>query len=311
MVVAGMRIAILGSGGVGGYYGALLAASGNDVTFIARGDHLAALQERGLQVHSVHGDISLKPVQATDDASRVGPVDLVLVAVKTYDLEPAAKAGAHLIGSGTAVLPLLNGLDAAERLAAAWGDERVLGGMTHISSGLVAPGVVRQVSPLRRITLGERDGTTSARAEAVRDVLAAAGAEVTLTGQIHVALWDKFLFIASVGGLCCLARQPMGVVLGTKQTRQLYAEALGEIETLAQARGIGLPAGAVDRALKLTAGFDPSTKPSMLADLEAGRRLELEAMSGTVVRYGHESGTPTPVHWAIYAALAPSASGTA
>jgi len=306
-----MRIAILGSGGVGGYYGALLASCGNDVTFIARGAHLAAMREHGLQVESVHGNLHLAPVQATDDPAGVGPVDLVLVAVKTYDLEQAAQAARPLVGPGTSVLPLLNGLDAAERLAAVLGGGSVLGGLTHISSSVVAPGVIRQVSPLRRITLGECDGTITPRAEAVRDVLAATGAEVAVTSRIDVALWEKFLFIASIGGICCLARQPMGPVLATAETRQLYTEALHEIDALARARGIDLPAGAVDNALQISAGFAPGTKPSMLADLEAGRRLELEAMSGTVVRYARETGVPTPVHWAIYAALKPSIGGAA
>ncbi|NLF15534.1 MAG: ketopantoate reductase family protein [Anaerolineaceae bacterium] len=306
-----MKMAIMGSGGVGGYYGALLASCGNDVTFIARGAHLSAMREHGLQVQSIHGDLHLAPVQATDDPARVGPVDLVLVAVKTYDLEQAAQAARPLVGPNTSVLPLLNGLDAAERLAAVLGDGNVLGGMTHISSSVAAPGVIRQVSPLRRITLGECDGTITARAEAVRDVLAATGAEVALTPRIDVALWEKFLFIASIGGICCLARQPMGPVLATAETRQLYTQALLEIEALAHARGVDLPDGAVDNALQLTAGFAPGTKPSMLADLEAGRRLELEAMSGTVVRYGRETGVPTPVHWAVYAALKPSAAGAA
>ncbi len=309
--MAGMKVAILGSGGVGGYYGALLASCGNDVTFIARGAHLAAMREHGLQVQSVHGDLHLAPVQATDDPARVGPVDLVLVAVKTYDLEQAAQAARPLVGPNTSVLPLLNGLDAAERLAAVLGGGNVLGGMTHISSSVAAPGVIRQVSPLRRITLGECDGTITARAEAVRDVLAATGAEVALTPRIDVALWEKFLFIASIGGICCLARQPMGPVLATAETRQLYTQALLEIEALAHARGVDLPDGAVDNALQITAGFAPGTKPSMLADLEAGRRLELEAMSGTVVRCGRETGVPTPVHWAVYAALKPSAAGAA
>jgi len=309
--MAGMKIAILGSGGVGGYYGALLASCGNDVTFIARGAHLAAMREHGLQVESVHGDLHLAPVQATDDPARVGPVDLVLVTVKTYDLEQAAQAALPFVGPNTAVLPLLNGLDAAERLAAVLGDGSVLGGMTHISSSVAAPGVIRQVSPLRRVTLGECDGAITARAEAVRDVLAATGAEVALTPRIDVALWEKFLFIASIGGICCLSRQPMGPVLATAETRQLYTEALLEIEALARARGVDLPAGAVENALQITAGFAPDTKPSMLADLEAGRRLELEAMSGTVVRYGRETGVPTPVHWAVYAALKPTAAGAA
>jgi 2-dehydropantoate 2-reductase len=309
--MAGMRIAILGSGGVGGYYGALLAASGNDVAFIARGAHLAALRERGLEVQSVHGDLHLETVRATDDPAQIGPVDLVLVAVKTYDLEAATLEAKPLAGRDTVVLPLLNGLDAADRLAAVLGEETVLGGMTHISSGVAAPGVIRQVSPLRRITLGERDGSSSARAEAVAQVLGAAGAEVAVTRQIQVALWSKFLFIASIGGICCLARQPMGQVLAMPETRQLYGEALREIEALARARGIGLPAEVVEQALQISEGFPPETKPSMLADLEAGRRLELEAMSGTVVRYGREAGVPTPVHWAVYAALKPSAGGAA
>lgn len=298
-----MRIAILGAGGVGGYYGGLLACSGHDVSLVARGAHLAAIRDHGLRVESVHGDFRVRPAQATDDPTQIGPVDLVLVTVKSYDLEAAAEAAQPLIGPEAAVLPLLNGLDAPERLAAILGAEHVLSGLTHISSSIIAPGVVRHVSPVRRITFGERDGTITARAERIRDALAASGAEVVLTSSVEVALWEKFVFIASISGVCCLARQPIGPVLTTPESRQLYVDALQEVEAVGRARAVSLPADVVERTLQLTEGFAPGTKPSMLLDLEAGRRLELETMSGTVVSYGQQAGVATPVHRVIYAAL--------
>lgn len=302
-----MRVAILGAGGVGGYYGGLLASSGQDVILIARGKHLAAIQKHGLCVESIHGDLTVKPAQATDDPTQVGTVDLVLVAVKSYDLDAAAKASRALVGPETSVLPLLNGLDATERLAAVLGTEQILIGLTHISSSVVAPGVIRQVSPVRRITFGERDGSIRSRTEHIRDVLAGSGAEVVLTRRPRVALWEKFVFIASISGVCCLARMPIGPVLNTPESRELYVDALREVEAVGRARGIALPHDIIKQTLRLTEGFAPDTKPSMLVDLEAGRRLELEAMSGTVMRYGEESDIPTLVHRAIYAALKPSA----
>ena len=304
-----MKVAILGAGAIGGYYGGLLAHSGQEVAFVARGAHLAAIRERGLRVESVHGDFEVCPAWASDDPAQVGPVELVLVTVKSYSLEEAAKAGWPLIGPETAALPLLNGLDAADRLAAAWGNEHLLAGLTHISASVPAPGVIRQVSAVRRITFGERDGAITPRAERIREVLAASGAEAVLTPAVDVALWEKFLFIASISGVCCLARQPMGAVLATPETRRLYVEALLEVEAVARARGVGLPPDEIERTLKTTEGFAPQIKPSLLAALEAGQRLELEAMSGTVVRYGREVGVATPVHDVIYAALKPSMGG--
>jgi 2-dehydropantoate 2-reductase len=302
-----MKIAVLGAGGVGGYYGALLARAGEDVTFIARGKHLAAIRECGLRIESVHGDFEIHPAQATDDPAQVGPVDLVLVTVKTYDLETAAEAARPLIGLQTVVLPLLNGLDAAQRLAAVLGAGHVLTSLTHISSSMAAPGLIRQVSPVRRITFGERDGTVSPRAERIRDVLAAGSVEVVLTTAVEVALWEKFVFIASISGVCCLARQPIGPVLDTPESRQLYVDAMREVEAVGRARGVALPVDIVERTLQLTDSFAPQTRPSLLVDLEAGHRLELEAMSGTVVRYGQDTAVPTPVHRVIYAALKPNA----
>jgi len=305
-----MKIAILGTGGVGGYYGGLLARSGQDVTFVARGAHLAAIREHGLRVESVHGDFTVYPAQATDDPEQSGSVELLLVTVKTYDLEAAAQEARPLVGSGTAVLPLLNGLDAAEQLSAVYGADRVLGGLTHISSSVPAPGIIRQVSPLRRIVFGEQDGAISARAERIRDTLDATGVQVVLTSTIESALWEKYLFIASIGGVCCLARQAIGRVLSMPESRELYIDALREIEAVGRARGVAFSPKIVEQTLELTESFVPATRPSMLVDLEAGRRLELEAMSGTVVRLGQELGIPTPVHRVIYAALKPSGAQT-
>ena len=302
-----MRIAILGTGGVGGYYGGLLAQAGHDVAFIARGKHLEAIQEHGLRVESVHGDFEVRPALATDDPIQIGPVDLVLVAVKSYDLAAAAKVARPLVGPETALLPLLNGLDAAERLAEAFSPAHVLVGLTHISSSIIAPGVIHQISTVRRITFGERDGSITPRAERIRDALNSSGAEVVLTSEAEVALWEKFLFIASISGVCCLARQPIGPVMDTPESRQLYVDALGEVATVGQARDVALSPDIVERTLRMTETFPPGTKPSLLVDLEAGRRLELEAMSGTVVRLGHIAGVPTPVHRVIYGALKPSA----
>jgi 2-dehydropantoate 2-reductase len=227
-----VRIAILGAGGVGGYYGGLLARGGHDVALVARGAHLAALREEGLRVESVHGDFTVRSILATDDSGEIGPVDLVLVAVKSYDLDTAAEAARPLVGPDTVVLPLLNGLDAAQRLAAVLGDGPVLAGLTHISSSLAAAGQIRQISSVQRITLGERDGKVTPRAQRVGEALSSSGIEVVISDQIDVALWDKFLFIASISGVCCLARQPIGIVLGTPETRRLYVQALREIEAI-------------------------------------------------------------------------------
>jgi 2-dehydropantoate 2-reductase len=301
------KIAVLGAGGIGAYYGGLLARSGQKVTLIARGAHLRALQERGLSVRSVHGDFDLPSIRATDDPAEVGPVDLVLVTVKSYDLEAAARAARPLVDASTTILPLLNGLDAAERLAAILGDDHVLPGLTHISSRIVAPGVVEQVSAVQRITFGEPGGSTTDRAWQIDAILSAAGIDTVLSPAIDLALWEKFLFIASIGGVCCIARQPMGPVLHTPETRQLYTTAIQEVEAVGRARGVALPDGVVASILDMSEGFAPATRPSLLVDLEAGHRLELEAMSGTVVRYGQQAGIPTPVHGVIYAALKPSA----
>ncbi len=300
-----MRIAIMGAGGVGGYYGGLLTRGGHEVALITRGEHLAAIREQGLQVQSVHGDLHVHPTWATDDPAEVGPVDLILFTVKTYDLEEAGRAARPLLGSETVVLPLENGLDAADVLGGLLGTEHILPGLTHISSTVIAPGVIHQTSALRRITIGEPDGSITRRVERVGDTLAESDIEAVLSLDIRAALWSKFLFIASISGVCAASRQPTDRVLATDETRALYLEALREVEGVARISQVALPLDVVQQTIQLTEGFAPGTKPSMLVDLEAGRRLELEALNGAVVQRGQRLAVPTPVHTALYALLRP------
>ena len=306
-----MRIAIVGAGGIGGYYGGLLARAGNEVALIARGAHLEAIRTAGLQVESVHGDFTVRPALATSDPAEVGPVDLILFTVKTYDLEEAGRAAAPLLGPDTVVLPLENGLEAPGMLGQLLGAERVLPGVTYVSASIAAPGRIRQVSELRRIVFGEADGGSTPRAERIREVLAASGIEVVLTGDIQAALWTKFIFMATAAGVCAAARLPLSAALACPETRALFQQALQEAAAVARAEGVALPADIAERTMRTGEGFPPGTRPSMLVDLEAGRRLELEAMSGAVVRRGEAGGVATPVHRVLYALLKPWAGGAA
>ncbi|MCX7671013.1 MAG: 2-dehydropantoate 2-reductase, partial [Anaerolineae bacterium] len=235
-----MRIAVMGAGGVGGYFGGLLARAGYDVTFIARGEHLAAMRARGLRVQSVHGDFTIAPAAATDRPQEVGPVDYVLFATKTYHLDEALAAMRPLVGSQTAVVPLQNGIDAAERTAAVLGRAPVLGGMCQVGSYIAAPGVIRQISQFRRVVIGELDGRITPRVEAIVAALRAAGATAEATDDIQKALWTKFIFIAPFSGVGAVARVPAGEIMSCPPTRRLLADAMREVEAVARARGIAL-----------------------------------------------------------------------
>ncbi|MBI2368972.1 MAG: 2-dehydropantoate 2-reductase [Deltaproteobacteria bacterium] len=303
-----MKIAVMGAGGIGGYYGGLLARAGHDVTLIARGAHLQALRDRGLAIHSVHGDFTV-PVAATHDPGEVGPNELVLFCVKAYDVEAAADSVRPLVGPTTTLLTLQNGIDTPEKLAARFGWEHVLAGLTHIESSIEAPGVIRQTTPLRRIVFGEWNGTTTPRGAWLAGVLQEAGITAVFTAQIQVALWEKFVFICALAGLTTLLRASIGQILDTAEGRALYRLALEECAGVGRARGIPLDADVVDRTYAFTRGVPPTMKSSMLRDLEAGKPLELETLSGVVVQLGAEAGVPTPVHLCIYTALRPRARG--
>jgi 2-dehydropantoate 2-reductase len=300
-----MKIAIMGSGGVGGYYGGCLARAGHDVAFIARGAHLQALQTSGLQVRSVHGDFTIAPVHATETPAEVGLVDLVLVCVKTPHTEQAARAIQAIVGPDTTVLSLQNGIDAADRIDAVVGLDRVLGGVTWISSAIEAPGLIRQVSTFRRIVVGELDGRVTPRAQAVVAALQDSGASVELADDIHTVLWTKFVFIAALSGVGALTRLEIGHYRAVPETRTLLVSLMREVAAVARASGVPLEADVVDGALDIVDSAAPHIKASMQRDVETGRPSELESMIGVIGRKGRELGVPTPTADMVYAALLP------
>jgi 2-dehydropantoate 2-reductase len=297
-----MRIAIVGAGGVGGYFGGLLARSGQEVTFLARGAHLQALRERGLTIQSLHGDFHLR-VRATSDARDVGAADLVLFTVKSYDTESAAESARPLVGEDTVVLSLQNGVDNEEKLERVFGVGRVLGGVTHVESTIAAPGLIQQTSQVRRITFGELRRGISPRAERIQRLFQAAGLDSVLAEDIQVPLWNKFLFICAMAGTTTLTGAPIGPVLAFEETRELFTTVLREADAVGRARGVGLATDVVERSLAFADGLLPTMKSSMQRDRERGNRLEVEALNGTVVRLGRELAVPTPANQAISAAL--------
>jgi 2-dehydropantoate 2-reductase len=301
-----MKIAIMGTGGVGGYYGGLLARTGQEVVFIARGAHLQALRQKGLQVKSVHGDFQVAPANATDNPAAVGPVDLILFATKTYHTDSAAQAIKTMIGPETVIMPLQNGIDAAARLGAHVGLEHLVGGATWLSAAIEAPGVIGQYSQFRRIVLGELDGKMTPRLHKISETLAAAGITVELTDNISQVLWTKFIFISAISAIGCLTRVSCGEYREVPEARAVLTEAIGEVVAVAQTQGVKLDGDLVTQTLAFIDNSPLNMKPSMQRDLEAGRPSELESMIGIVARLGQQNGVPTPVMRLAYAMLKPA-----
>jgi 2-dehydropantoate 2-reductase len=302
-----MRIAVFGTGGVGGYFGGRLAQAGERVVFIARGAHLAALRERGLRVDSVAGDFTVSPAEATDDPARAGTVDAVLVCVKAWQVPDAARALGPMLGGDGFVVPLQNGVEAAEQLAAEVGAERVVGGLCRIVSFVAGPGHIRHVGAVARVEFGERDGRQSARVAALRAAFeGCAGVSVGTPADIEKALWEKFLFIAPFSAVATVARMPAGVVRATPETRRLLEQATAEVLAVARRKGIALADDAVPRTLAYVDGLPEDATASMQRDILEGRPSELEAQTGTIVRLGRELGVPVPANEFLYASLLPS-----
>jgi 2-dehydropantoate 2-reductase len=298
-----LRVAILGAGGVGGTYGGALARAGYPVALLARGEHLAAIRSRGLEVRTPEETYTVR-VEASDDPEALGAADLAVVAVKTYSLAEVLPATRLLARRGAAVLPLLNGVEAADRLIGGGVPaSAVLGGLTQVSAARVAPGVVERKSPFRNVALGELAGGPSARAERIAQAFRDAGAEARVSEDIVADLWRKFAFIATMAASCGLARTSIGPVRGAPYGRELLARAVREVLAVARARGLKL---AVDEDAKILAFVDTlgaGMKPSFLLDLEAGGPNELDDLSGAVARLGREVGVETPVHDTATAAL--------
>jgi 2-dehydropantoate 2-reductase len=303
-----MRIAIVGTGGVGAGYGAALAKAGADVTFIARGAHLAAMKRDGLKVQSPRGDIHLVPTQATDNASEIGKVDFVLFCVKLWDVESAGESIKPLIGPDTAVIPLQNGVDAAERLIPILGPNAVMGGVAQISAKIIEPGVIQQVGTFMRMVFGELDGRSSPRGEKFLALCMKAGFEAKLSEEILTELWMKFILLAANASAVAQARQPIGV-LRDPDIRPVMLSAYREVMEVGRAYGVALPDNAVETISGYSDTLPAHQKPSMALDLERGNRLELPWLGGKVVELGKKLGVPTPTHSLMYAMLKPYVMG--
>jgi 2-dehydropantoate 2-reductase len=300
-----MRIAIVGAGGVGGLVGGLLARSGVEVAFVARGAQLAALRERGLEVNSALGAFRVAPVEAAEDPAALAPADAVIVAVKGWQVKEVAPRLAPLLSKGGFAVPLENGVDAADELARALGEERVAGGLCFVLSWLEAPGVVRHVGEAPRVTLGERRAGRSERVERLAAALRAAGVEATISDDVEAAAWEKFLFIAPVGSVGAVTRAAMGVVRALPETRELLSRAMEEIAAVGRARGVRIAPDAIARALAIVDRMPAEATASMQRDIQAGRPSELLDQTGAVVRMGREQSVPVPANAYMYASLLP------
>ncbi len=300
-----MRIAIFGSGGVGGYFGGRLALSGNDVTFIARGGHLRALRSTGLRVDSIKGDFTVSPVLASNDPAQVRNVDVIILGVKAWQIGEAAHSMVPMIGASTFVLPLQNGVEAFEQLAAVLGKEHVLGGLCKIVSYVVEPGHIRHAGFEPFVAFGEWDNHPSDRVAALRETFTQAGVEAKAPPDIQAAVWNKFLFIAGFSGVGAVTQSPAGVLRSLPQTRALMEQAMREIYEVAKARGIRLPDDAVNQALASLDSLPENAMSSMQRDIMAHRPSELESQNGAVARLGREAGIETPANSFLYASLLP------
>ena len=304
-----MRIAVVGAGGVGGGFGAALAKAGADVSFLARGAHLAAMKGAGLKVLGPRGDTHLVPTRATDNPAEIGPVDIVLFCVKLWDVESAGERITPLVGPGTAVIPLQNGIDAPERLIPILGERTVMGGVAQISASITAPGTITQVGTFMRMIFGEFDGSRSARAENFLALCQKAGFDATLSDQILTELWMKFVLLATNASITALARQPIGQLRDDPDIRPVFIAAHQEVIDVARARGVALPADALAKILEFNRHAPPTMKASMALDLERGNRLELPWLGGKVAELGRQLGVATPTHSVMYAMLKPYAMG--
>jgi 2-dehydropantoate 2-reductase len=301
-----MKVAIVGAGGVGGYFGGRLAQAGEDVVFIARGEHLRTMTRKGLRVDSINGDFRIDPAKATDDPKIVGKVDYILVAVKSWQLNEATEKMRPMVGKTTSIVPLLNGVEAPAQLSRAFGAARVLGGLCSLISMFTGPGHISHVGAHPQISFGELKRNPSKRVERLRNAFSRTeGVQVTVPEDIHVAMWNKFLLIAPWGGLGALTRAPIGVTRSLPETRDLLEHSMEEVYLLARARKVDMERESIDQAMAFIDNLPYGGTASMQRDILAGRPSELDAQNGAVVRLGKETGVATPVNGMIYSSLLP------
>jgi 2-dehydropantoate 2-reductase len=304
-----MRIAIVGAGGIGCIYGASLAKAGADVTFIARGAHLAAMQANGLKIEGDRGEMHIQPAQATDDPASVGTVDYAIFCVKLWDVESAGAAIKPMVGPQTAVIPQQNGVDAHERLIPILGREAVMAGTAWVTGSIVAPGVVRQTGTYQRLIYGELDGRMSQRGQALANLCAEAGFAGEFEPDVLVPIWEKFLGIVPLSSVNSLTRAPLGIYREDPELWALCEASLKETVAVGRAEGVALPPDSVDKVLAQLRSMPPHHMTSMCNDLLRGNRIELPWFAGKVVELGEKHGIPTPTTSLLYAALKPHVNG--
>jgi 2-dehydropantoate 2-reductase len=298
-----MRIAVMAAGAVGGYFGARLAAAGHDVSFIARGEHLRAIRTRGLRVESPLGDLHIQGAKATSEPRDVGEVDVVLFAVKLWDTEVAATAARPLVGAATRILTLQNGVDSVERLQPILGEDRVVGGTTHMASVISAPGVIAHTSQFALMKCGHVDRRGDPALDAFVELARAAGIDAHLSDDIDLDRWKKFTFLVGLAGATGIMRLPLGPILADPDTRVFFLDLMQEVVMVGRASGVALPPDFAQDRLAFADTTPPGFKASLLHDLERGSRIELDWLAGKVVVLGRRLNIPTPANGAVYAAL--------
>jgi 2-dehydropantoate 2-reductase len=304
-----MRVTIMGSGAVGGYFGAKLAQGGADVGFVARGAHLAAMRENGLRIESKLGDIHLTQVRASDDPAALGPADYVLICVKLWDTETAARAVAPIVGPETAVISLQNGVTKDDILRQILGDKAVMGGLCYIGSALAAPGVIRHTGVMQKMVFGEYDGSRSPRAVAFLEACKRGGIDADISLDIRRALWEKFAFLVGLSGATTTIRKTIGPIRSNSHTRAFYLDLMREVVAVGRAHGVSVPADWPENRLAFADGLPAEMTSSMHVDLDRGNRLELDWLSGAVVNLGKTMNVPTPLNRAVADILALYANG--
>ncbi len=301
-----MKFAIFGTGGVGGYFGGRLAQAGEDVTFIARSRHLSAIQQTGLSVDSIRGDFVVNPAKATDSTQSVGAVDVVILAIKAWQLDEAILQMKPLIGDATVIVPLLNGIEHMEALVSAFGSEHVLGGVCRISAFIAEAGHIKHVGIDPFIAFGELNREMSERVSKLYDVFKnISGVTVEASGNIELAMWEKYLLISAFSGVGAVTRSPVGLFRSIPETRAIFRRALEEVVLVANSRGVGLTEKSVQAVMDRIDQTQPDTMASMQKDVLAGRPSELESQTGALVRMARAATVSVPTHEFIYASLLP------
>jgi 2-dehydropantoate 2-reductase len=305
-----MRIVIMGAGGLGGYFGARLAAAGNDVAFVARGAHLAAIKQNGLRVTSARGDLHLPDVVATDDPSTLAPADVVMIAVKLWDTETAAETVKSLVRPGTAVVSFQNGVSKDAALARILGREAVIGGVGQIGVVIASPGVIAHTGTMAKLTFGELDNARSARVESLLATCTAAGIDAEIADDINLATWQKFAFLVGMSACTASMRSTLGPIRANPQTRDFLRDVIGEVVAVGRALGIPLAENFAEQRMAMIEALPPQMTASMQGDLARGNRLEVPWLSGAVVEMGKQVGVSTPLNRAVFDILALYANGT-